>query len=160
MKLKSCFLIFFPFCWLLIINYLFFILLNSVDSDYARQKFGNQKAISSDQYFGRNDYDPETLSTASDRLKQFEGANSISSNQYFGREDDDIHQRESLDLTGIEINAKDFARKFIGQATSDYEIIKNVVERGGEKLKDYLADMQVSNFMIDLLFAYIKGSNI
>ncbi|CAG8593628.1 15753_t:CDS:2 [Racocetra fulgida] len=112
------------------------------DTDYARQKFGNQKAISSDQYFGRNQYDPDTMSEASDRLRQFEGATSISSNQYFGR-DDEPSRRENLDLGGLEMNARDFARKFIGQAASDYEAIKAVVERGGEKLKDYITDIQV-----------------
>ncbi|CAG8739414.1 22760_t:CDS:2, partial [Cetraspora pellucida] len=110
-------------------------------TDYARQKFGNQKSISSDQYFGRNQYDPDTMSEASDRLRQFEGATSISSNQYFGREEE-LSRRENLDIGGLETNARDFARKFIGQAASDYEAIKAVVERGGEKLKDYITDIQ------------------
>ncbi|KAF9922979.1 ADP-ribosylation factor GTPase activating protein, ER-Golgi transport, partial [Modicella reniformis] len=35
----------------------------------AREKFGNQKAISSDQYFGRNNYDSEAQSEASKRLQ-------------------------------------------------------------------------------------------
>ncbi|KAG0297575.1 ADP-ribosylation factor GTPase activating protein, ER-Golgi transport, partial [Dissophora globulifera] len=51
----------------------------------AREKFGNQKAISSDQYFGRNNYDADAQSEASSRLQSFSGATSISSNQYFGR---------------------------------------------------------------------------
>jgi ADP-ribosylation factor GTPase-activating protein 2/3 len=126
-------------------------LLDSADN-YARQKFGDQKSISSDQYFGRHDFDPDALPASSDRLKQFEGASSISSNQYFGREEDDVSQRESLDLTGIEINARDFARKFIGQAASDYESIKSVVEKGGEKLRDYLAEMQVSKLIIYFVY--------
>ncbi len=42
-------------------------------------------AISSDMYFERNDYDPNTVSTAQTRLQDFKGATSISSNQYFGR---------------------------------------------------------------------------
>lgn len=51
----------------------------------AREKFGNQKAISSDQYFGRNNYDSDAQAEASNRLQSFSGATSISSNQYFGR---------------------------------------------------------------------------
>lgn len=55
----------------------------------ARDKFGSQKAISSDMYFGRNDYDPSVVSEAQSRLQSFQGASSISSNQYFGREDEE-----------------------------------------------------------------------
>jgi len=54
----------------------------------AREKFGNQKAISSDQYFGRNNYDADAQAEANSRLQSFSGATSISSNQYFGRPED------------------------------------------------------------------------
>ncbi|OBZ71677.1 Endoglucanase-1 [Grifola frondosa] len=56
---------------------------------YAREKFGNQKAISSDMYFGRNSYDPAAVSEAQTRLQSFQGASSISSNQYFGRDEEE-----------------------------------------------------------------------
>lgn len=52
------------------------------EDHYARDKFGNAKSISSDQYFGRNNY---TASSNSARLSQFQGSQSISSDQYFGR---------------------------------------------------------------------------
>ena len=55
----------------------------------ARDKFGSQKAISSDMYFGRNDYDPNAVSEAQSRLRDFQGATAISSNAYFGREEDE-----------------------------------------------------------------------
>jgi ADP-ribosylation factor GTPase-activating protein 2/3 len=55
----------------------------------AREKFGNQKAISSDMYFGRNAYDPSAVNEAQNRLRSFQGATSISSNQYFGREEEE-----------------------------------------------------------------------
>ncbi|KAG9285208.1 hypothetical protein G9A89_004423 [Geosiphon pyriformis] len=116
---------------------------SSSTSEFARQKFGNQKAISSDQYFGRNEYDPDSLSAASDRLKQFEGASSISSSQYFGREEESTRP-ESVDLSNYQTNATEFARKFLGQATADYEILKTMVDKGSEKLRDYIQDIQVS----------------
>lgn len=56
----------------------------------AREKFGNQKAISSDMYFGRGSYDPVAQNEAQTRLQSFTGATSISSNQYFGREDEEM----------------------------------------------------------------------
>src|SRR5277367_1474264 len=55
----------------------------------TREKFGNQKAISSDMYFGRNVYDPSAVSEAQNRLRSFQGATSISSNQYFGRDEEE-----------------------------------------------------------------------
>ena len=56
----------------------------------ARDKFGSQKAISSDMYFGRGTYDPVAQGEAQTRLQNFQGASSISSNQYFGREEDEM----------------------------------------------------------------------
>jgi ADP-ribosylation factor GTPase-activating protein 2/3 len=113
-----------------------------VESDYARQKFANQKSISSDQYFGRHQHDE---SGGSDRIRQFEGATSISSNQYFGREEEDTSGGD-IDLNNLEGTARDFARRFAEQATSDYEVIKGAVERGGEKLREYIDSLQVCAF--------------
>lgn len=56
---------------------------------YARDKFGNAKSISSDQYFGRNEYDPSRVAENSARLARFQGATSISSDEYFGRDKKD-----------------------------------------------------------------------
>ncbi|KAG8718015.1 ADP-ribosylation factor GTPase activating protein, ER-Golgi transport, partial [Ceratobasidium sp. 395] len=60
------------------------------DVTTARDKFGSQKAISSDMYFGRNAYDPNAQAEANQRLQDFRGATSISSNQYFGRDEEDL----------------------------------------------------------------------
>ncbi|CAC5412185.1 ARFGAP2_3 [Mytilus coruscus] len=49
-------------------------------SEDAQKKFGNAKAISSDQYFGGRDSDFETKQN----LQKFQGSNSISSDDYFG----------------------------------------------------------------------------
>lgn len=50
------------------------------DTSQARDKFANSKAISSDMYFGRNDYDPVRAAEAQARSSQFKGATGISSN--------------------------------------------------------------------------------
>lgn len=55
----------------------------------ARDRFGAQKGISSDMYFGRGSYDPQASSEAQSRLQQFQGATAISSNAYFGRPEED-----------------------------------------------------------------------
>lgn len=49
---------------------------------FTQEKFGNAKSISSDQYFGRDDY---KQSANNARLSRFQGSQSISSDQYFGR---------------------------------------------------------------------------
>ena len=68
----------------------------------AREKFGNQKAISSEMYFERGSYDPNVTSEAKQKLQQFQGATSISSNQYFGRDEEPEDPTGSGSFTGNE----------------------------------------------------------
>ncbi|KAL0568926.1 hypothetical protein V5O48_013046 [Marasmius crinis-equi] len=87
----------------------------------ARDKFGGQKAISSDMYFDRGAYDPQAVSEAQTRLQSFQGASSISSSQYFGRdEEEEMAMRgggggESIlgdgSLAGLESAARDAISK-------------------------------------------------
>ncbi|ROT40572.1 ArfGap-domain-containing protein [Sodiomyces alkalinus F11] len=92
---------------------------------YAREKFGNQKGISSDEFFGKGSFDPSVQSEAKTRLQGFEGATAISSNAYFGRPED-----EPADEYGdLESAAKDFIRKFGITAGDDLE---NLTQMAGE----------------------------
>lgn len=50
-------------------------------SDSAQKKFGNAKAISSDQYFNDGQVDYETKAN----LNRFQGSSSISSAEFFGK---------------------------------------------------------------------------
>ncbi|KAF2113287.1 hypothetical protein BDV96DRAFT_496557 [Lophiotrema nucula] len=102
------------------------------DQKYARDKFGTQKGISSDEFFGRNAYDPQASKEAKDRLQGFEGASSISSNAYFGRPEDDIPADDYGDLEGA---AKDFIRKFGITASDDLENLTSVLGEGATKLQ-------------------------
>ncbi|KAI9742908.1 MAG: ADP-ribosylation factor GTPase activating protein, ER-Golgi transport [Claussenomyces sp. TS43310] len=98
---------------------------------YARQKFGNQKGIGSDEFFGKGAFDPQAQSEAKGRLQGFEGATSISSNAYFGRDDD-----EAVEEYGdLESAAKDFVRKFGVTAGDDLENLTQVLGEGATKLQ-------------------------
>lgn len=99
---------------------------------YARQKFGTQKSISSDEFFGKGDFDPSAKTEAKSRLQGFEGASAISSNAYFGREEDDPSQEEYGDL---ESAAKDMIRKFGVTAGDDLENLTQVLGEGATKLQ-------------------------
>ncbi|KAF1832556.1 arf GTPase activating protein [Decorospora gaudefroyi] len=99
---------------------------------YARQKFGTQKGISSDEFFGRNAFDPAETAQAKQRLTGFEGASAISSNAYFGRPEDDMAEEEYGDL---ETAAKDFVRKFGLTAGDDLENLTNMLGEGATKLQ-------------------------
>ncbi|KAF3939068.1 hypothetical protein ABW19_dt0208724 [Dactylella cylindrospora] len=113
-----------------------------VDDDserYARDKFGTQKAISSDEFFGRNAYDPSAQAEAKTRLQNFDGATSISSNAYFGREEEeDVRPGSSGDFAGIEGAARDLARRFAGTAGDDLENMTQLLGQGAEKLQDMM----------------------
>jgi ADP-ribosylation factor GTPase-activating protein 2/3 len=114
----------------------------------ARDKFGNQKAISSDMFFSRGSYDVDQVREAQTRLQTFQGATSISSNQYFGRDEEDSLSREDVDgsllgdgsLAGFESAAKDAIAKVL--ANPDVQNIGESIRTGALKV------MHV-NFVID-----------
>lgn len=107
---------------------------------YARQKFGTQKGISSDEFFGRAAFDPSVQTEAKQRLQGFEGATSISSNAYFGRPEDDLTGLEGgSDYGDIETMAKDFVRKMGLTAGDDLENLINVAGEGGRRLRGAVA---------------------
>ncbi|QRV77180.1 GTPase activating protein for Arf protein [Ceratobasidium sp. AG-Ba] len=114
----------------------------------ARDKFGNQKAISSDMYFGRNAYDPAAQAEANSRLQNFQGATSISSNQYFGREEDELDNAGLSSpsfgsgndtLAGLESAARDALTRVM--ANPDVQNAAESIRSGALKLSDYLAQM-------------------
>lgn len=115
------------------------LLLTEIDEvNYARSKFGSQKGISSDEYFGRAAFDPAAQSEAKSRLQGFEGATSISSNAYFGRPEDDIpHADEYGNYGDLEGAARDFVRKFGVTAADDLENLSTVLGEGASKLQGW-----------------------
>ncbi|KAB8068712.1 hypothetical protein BDV29DRAFT_63892 [Aspergillus leporis] len=99
----------------------------------TKSRFGTQKGISSDEFFGRERFDPAAQAEAKDRLRQFDGATSISSNSYFGRpEDEPIADDTYGDL---ESAAKDFVRRFGITAGDDLENLTQIVGEGAVKLQ-------------------------
>ncbi|KAK2465793.1 hypothetical protein APHAL10511_002337 [Amanita phalloides] len=111
----------------------------------ARERFGNQKAISSDMFFGRNNYDPAAVGEAQSRLQSFQGATAISSNQYFGREEEETERVADAglfgdgSLSGIEMAARDAVSRLL--ANPDVQNIGENIRSGALKLSDYLAQM-------------------
>lgn len=102
------------------------------EEKYARQKFGSQKGISSDEFFGKGAFDPNAQSEAKQRLQGFEGATSISSNAYFGRPEEEDRGEDYGDL---ESAAKDFVRKFGVTAGDDLENLTQVLGEGASRLQ-------------------------
>ncbi|KAI9720215.1 MAG: hypothetical protein M1812_003033 [Candelaria pacifica] len=106
------------------------------DEKYARSKFGTQKGISSDEFFGRNNFDPSAQTEAKTRLQGFEGATSISSNAYFGRPEDEQNGPDEYGNYGdLEGAARDFVRKFGVTAGDDLENLTQVLGEGATKLQ-------------------------
>jgi ADP-ribosylation factor GTPase-activating protein 2/3 len=112
----------------------------------ARDRFGNQKAISSDMYFERNAYDPVAAGEAQTRLQSFQGATSISSNQYFGREEEEEMAREAGvlgdgSLAGLETAARDAMGRFL--SNPEVQNVGESIRTGALKLSDYFAQMNM-----------------
>ena len=119
-------------------------------------KFGNQKAISSDQLFGRGSYDENASREAREKLKSFDNATSISSASYFGEDQETEGEGTGVPAfgegagagvgVGDAINAA--ARRLrengfvdFNLATDDeIQILKDAVEHGAQKLGNYLRD--------------------
>ncbi|KAG8214856.1 hypothetical protein J3R82DRAFT_10022 [Butyriboletus roseoflavus] len=112
----------------------------------AREKFGTQKAISSDMFFGRNDYDPTFVAESKQRLSNFQGATSISSSQYFGREEEEELERGGSEgllgdgsLANLEVAARDAIARVM--ANPEVQNVGESIRTGALKLSDYLAQM-------------------
>ncbi|KAL1885878.1 ADP-ribosylation factor GTPase activating protein, ER-Golgi transport [Paecilomyces lecythidis] len=106
------------------------------DLEATRAKFGNQKGISSDEFFGREKFDPSAQAEAKSRLQNFEGATAISSNAYFGRPEDDLPAVD--DYGDLETAAKDFVRRFGMTAGDDLENLTQVLGEGARAIRNYL----------------------
>lgn len=110
-------------------------------------KYGTQKGISSDEYFGRGPrFDETAKSEARQKLQSFNGAQSISSSSYFGEEEQARQVgaaragQQGIGLGELEHAARDFASKFSGNANQDLEVLKDALEDGATKLGGYLRD--------------------
>ncbi|KAJ5711458.1 hypothetical protein N7488_005614 [Penicillium malachiteum] len=100
----------------------------------TKTRFGTQKGISSDEFFGRERFDPNAQAEAKQRLTEFDGATSISSNAYFGRPEDDLPAMDD-GYGDLENAAKDFVRRFGITAGDDIENLSHLVGEGATKLQ-------------------------
>ncbi|KAJ5281683.1 hypothetical protein N7478_007055 [Penicillium angulare] len=100
----------------------------------SKSRFGTQKGISSDEFFGRERFDPNAQAEAKQRLNQFDGATAISSNAYFGRPEDDLPPVDD-GYGDLENAAKDFVRRFGITAGDDIENLSHLVGEGATKLQ-------------------------
>lgn len=128
----------------------------------AREKFGNQKGISSDMYFERNEYDGNNTREAQTRLQSLQGATSISSNQYFGRDEEEEqgYERGGNDggllgdgsLAGLENAAKDAISRVM--ANPDVQNVGESIRSGALKV------IQVIFFRILRLIFFFHFSSL
>ncbi|KAF7300074.1 Arf-GAP domain-containing protein [Mycena kentingensis (nom. inval.)] len=117
----------------------------------ARDKFGNQKGISSDMFFERGSYDAAATAEAQERLKNFSGRTGIGSDEYFGREEDPLNPRgvsgeptylADTSLAGLEASARDAVSRVL--ANPDVQNVGESIRAGALKLSDYLAQMSTN----------------
>uniref|UniRef100_A0A060T2F1 ARAD1C31240p n=1 Tax=Blastobotrys adeninivorans TaxID=409370 RepID=A0A060T2F1_BLAAD len=118
---------------------------NSSGPSEVMSKYGNQKAISSDEFFGRNSYDPQAQAEARTRLQAFGGATSISSSSYFGRDEEEEEAERAMgsgmgEYGSVERVAQDLADKLKDIANEDLGVLKDAVEQGASRVADMMRD--------------------
>ncbi|KAK4100288.1 ARF GTPase activator-like protein [Parathielavia hyrcaniae] len=101
---------------------------------YARKKFGTQKAISSDEFFGKGMFESGAQAEAKSRLQNFDGAQAISSNAYFGRPETDEGAGVE-DYGDLESAAKDMVRRFGITTAEDMQQLSHLLGDGAGKLQ-------------------------
>ncbi|KAK7050585.1 Arf-GAP domain-containing protein [Favolaschia claudopus] len=116
------------------------------ESRAARDRFGNQKAISSDMYFERGTYDAGAKAQAEERLKEFSGRTALGSDEYFGRGEEDPGIGYPSNSSGggggysdLEASARDVIGRVL--ANPDVQNVGNSIRDGALRLSDYLAQM-------------------
>lgn len=111
-------------------------------------RYGGQKAISSDQLFGRGTFDEDASREAKQKLKSFDTATSISSSSYFGEdqepEEDEFGRPIEKNFAqqqrfGNQNNKSGFVDFNLGNE-DDLQVIKDAMEQGAQKLGNYLRD--------------------
>eukprot|EP00252_Welwitschia_mirabilis_P013058 TRINITY_DN28876_c0_g1_i1.p1 TRINITY_DN28876_c0_g1~~TRINITY_DN28876_c0_g1_i1.p1 ORF type:complete len:407 (-),score=97.70 TRINITY_DN28876_c0_g1_i1:260-1480(-) len=101
------------------------------ETNEARQKFANAKAISSSQYFGENEKS-SVDAEAQLRLQKFSGSRGISSSELFGEQEYD----SALDLTASEL-----LTRISLQASQDLSTLKNIAGETGKKLSSFASNL-------------------
>ncbi|GAV26921.1 hypothetical protein PMKS-000382 [Pichia membranifaciens] len=102
----------------------------------VEKRFGQQKGISSDQFYGVGNYDETKAQEARAKLQSFTNAQSISSSDYYG--EDDTAQFRQNNGGDVEQQVLEFAEKYMGE---DFNALKGALEQGAEKLGGYLRDV-------------------
>nr|OQO32053.1 hypothetical protein B0A51_00591 [Rachicladosporium sp. CCFEE 5018] len=102
---------------------------------FAREKFGQQKGISLDEFFGKGTFDPSVQTEAKQRLENFSGSSAISSNAYFGRPEEEAGEGGAGEYGDLETAAKDFVKKFGITAGDDLENLGAMLGEGAKGLQ-------------------------
>ncbi|KAL6932858.1 hypothetical protein ACO0R3_001946 [Hanseniaspora guilliermondii] len=117
-------------------------------------KFGSQKGISSDEFFGRGSYDEDANKEAREKLKNFNNATAISSDAYFGRDGSDDEEEEfnedyhhGFGNNGPRRNRHNsegfgsVVNNLLEENEQEIEMLKNAMEQGATKLGHFFSDL-------------------